>query len=148
MTTQSDISVRIFENIHQHHSWLKLYFFNHKQKNMKSTSKQTYLTGTPRYCWNYAKVGVKHQSINQSIVLLATKFDTQCMVWSNLVCMMCIWNTGTLKIIQVHSKSYRYTQNYTGIKNYTDTLKIIQIHSKLYRYTQNYTGTLKIIQVH
>jgi hypothetical protein len=142
MPTQSDISVRIFENIHQHHSWLKLYFFNHKQKNMKSTSKQTYLTGTPRYCWNYAKVGVKHQSINQSIVLLATKFDTQCMVWSNLVCMMCIWNTGTLKIIQVHSKSYRYTQNYTG------TLKIIQVHSKLYRYTQNYTGTLKIIQVH
>ena len=154
MTTQSDISVRIFENIHQHHSWLKLYFFNHKQKNMKSTSKQTYLTGTPRYCWNYAKVGVKHQSINQSIVLQATKFDTQCMVWSNLVCMMCIWNTGTLKIIQVHSKSYRYTQNYTDIKNYTDTLKIIQIHSKSYRYTQNYTGTknytdtLKIIQIH
>jgi hypothetical protein len=68
--------------------------------------------------------------------------------------MMCIWNTGTLKIIQVHSKSYRYTQNYTDIKNYTDTLKIIQIHSKSYRYTQNYTGTknytdtLKIIQIH
>ena len=141
MPTQSDISVRIFESMHQHHSWLKLYFFNHKQKNIKSTSKQTYLTGTPRYCWNYAKVGVKHQSINQSIVLLVTKFDTQCMVWSNLVCMMCIWNTqnytGTLKIIQVHSKLYRYTQNHTG------TFKIIQVHSKLYRYTQNHTGTLK-----
>ena len=62
--------------------------------------------------------------------------------------MMCIWNTGTLKIIQVHSKSYRYTQNYTDTLKIIQVLKIIQIHSKLYRYTQNHTGTLKIIQVH